>query len=165
MSDAPPPWEELDESTLESDGLVQRPTPSQVSAATARTLRFGAKALVTSRDRVLLVREQRDDGSTFWTLPGGGLEHGETARECLARELREEIACGCTPGAIVARCQYQHTTRPDTTTLYTVFETTLADQPTPNGSEDVIACEWIDPAHPPSGTIDPFETIIARLTR
>ncbi len=36
-------------------------------------LRRGAKVLVASRGRVLLTKECRSDGSSFWSLPGGGV--------------------------------------------------------------------------------------------
>ena len=50
--------------------------------------RVVAKALVTnSLGKVLVVKENQD----FWSLPGGGLEHGESAKECLEREIKEEI--------------------------------------------------------------------------
>lgn len=39
-------------------------------------------------DSVLL---HRADHESFWTLPGGRTEHGETARQTIAREMREEI--------------------------------------------------------------------------
>lgn len=51
------------------------------------TYRISIKAIVRDgKGSVLLIREQ--DGS--WELPGGGLEHGENAREALAREVTEE---------------------------------------------------------------------------
>ncbi len=36
---------------------------------------------------MLVVKEGQD----FWSLPGGGLEHGESAQDCLTREIQEEI--------------------------------------------------------------------------
>lgn len=50
--------------------------------------RVVAKALITNADgKVLVVKEKQD----FWSLPGGGLEHGESAKDCLEREIKEEI--------------------------------------------------------------------------
>lgn len=50
--------------------------------------RVVAKALITDlQGKVLVVKESQD----FWSLPGGGLEHGETAADCLSREIQEEI--------------------------------------------------------------------------
>ena len=57
-----------------------------------RPIRSAARALVLdSANRVLLVRFA-DAYSSWWALPGGGVDAGETDAETLARELREE--CG-----------------------------------------------------------------------
>ena len=52
-------------------------------------LRPGASALVFDepRERVLLTR-RADNGR--WCLPGGGMDPGESAAECCAREVLEE---------------------------------------------------------------------------
>ena len=52
-------------------------------------LRPGASALVfdEARKRVLLTR-RADNGQ--WCLPGGGMDPGESAAECCAREVLEE---------------------------------------------------------------------------
>ncbi|MAU34205.1 hypothetical protein CL689_03370 [Candidatus Saccharibacteria bacterium] len=50
--------------------------------------RVVAKAFITNQaGHVLVVRESDE----FWSLPGGGLEHGETAATCLKREIKEEL--------------------------------------------------------------------------
>lgn len=37
---------------------------------------------------VLVVKES---GRDFWDLPGGGMDHGETIKDAIAREFREEV--------------------------------------------------------------------------
>lgn len=164
MSDVPHPSTDVGQSLPEQDTLVHHPTPKELGRTTTRTLRFGTKALVRSRGRVLLVRERRQDGSTFWTLPGGGTKQGETLRASLKREVYEEICSDCSLGALVDRCRYDHTTRPDTTTVYSVFEATLVSEPVPDPGERVVECGWFDPADAPSGTLAPIERVLARTS-
>lgn len=50
--------------------------------------RVSAKAIIRDEDgRVLLAKENGD----VWNLPGGGVDHEETAVDTLKRELREEL--------------------------------------------------------------------------
>lgn len=56
--------------------------------------RVSLKAIIENDEgEVPCVKENGSD----WTLPGGGIDHGETIAEGLASELDEEIASGNTP--------------------------------------------------------------------
>lgn len=45
--------------------------------------------MLDDKGRVLVVKEH---GRDWWDIPGGGIDHGETLKEALARELFEEVS-------------------------------------------------------------------------
>jgi len=50
--------------------------------------RVAVKAIVIQDGKTLLVKDNEDIG---WSLPGGGVDHGEDTKTALIRELSEEI--------------------------------------------------------------------------
>lgn len=48
-------------------------------------------AIITVKDKILLVKRRHNPGKGLFDLPGGFAEHGETAEQALARELKEEL--------------------------------------------------------------------------
>jgi 8-oxo-dGTP pyrophosphatase MutT (NUDIX family) len=50
----------------------------------------GRVLLVDESERVLLIHERLEDGSTHWLTPGGGIEDGERPRDAARREALEE---------------------------------------------------------------------------
>ena len=50
--------------------------------------RAAARAIVVYDGKVLLIKEVFDD---WWAFPGGGIDHGETIKSSLLREIEEEI--------------------------------------------------------------------------
>jgi ADP-ribose pyrophosphatase YjhB (NUDIX family) len=68
-----------------------------------RHQRLGAYALVRRDDAVLLTRiSERGFHTGSWTLPGGGVDHGEPPRNAVLRELREECGVDGSVGELVA---------------------------------------------------------------
>ncbi|MDF2266881.1 NUDIX hydrolase [Streptomyces coacervatus] len=55
-----------------------------------RKLRVAAYAICVRDGRLLLARWIDDDGRPEWTLPGGGMEHGEDPYDTVHREVEEE---------------------------------------------------------------------------
>lgn len=116
----------------------------------------------TDGRRILLVEEHRDDGSTFWTLPGGGLGPAKPSATGLRREVAEELGCDAVLQRAVTRCTYRHRTRPDTVTVYTVDRGSLVGEPQPDPAEGVVRYAWSTPL--PEGTLAPFRRVIEELT-
>src|SRR5262249_32257432 len=46
-------------------------------------------AAILRKGAILMVRHEHD-GRNYWTLPGGGVEPGETQEQAVLREVREE---------------------------------------------------------------------------
>ena len=47
-------------------------------------------AVILSDDKILLVKRKNPPGQGLWTIPGGVVELGETLKDALKREVREE---------------------------------------------------------------------------
>lgn len=143
-------------------------TPTQphgpVATPDTQCHRRGAKALVRSGDRVLLVRERHHDGGVFWTLPGGGVEPTESLRDGLGRELVEELGCDSVIAEACGSFQYAHRSKPGTVSTYVVFETSLLATPSPNRREGVTGYRWVDPEEIPVETLPQVANVLAELT-
>lgn len=65
-----------------------------------RRVRVGAYAILTRDDHLLLSRFI-DGDARFWTLPGGGLDHGEDPVDAVVREVTEETGYVCEVDALL----------------------------------------------------------------
>jgi ADP-ribose pyrophosphatase YjhB (NUDIX family) len=55
----------------------------------------GVGAIVVGSKGVLLARRDKDPGTGLWSIPGGGVELGETQETSLIREVEEETGVQC----------------------------------------------------------------------
>lgn len=71
-------------------------------AAPPERQRVAAYALLTRDGEVLLTQmSSRTRIEGRWTLPGGGIDHGEDPRDALRREVHEETGLHVQPGKVV----------------------------------------------------------------
>jgi ADP-ribose pyrophosphatase YjhB (NUDIX family) len=73
-----------------------------VALAPARRQRLAAYALVRREESVLLTRvSARGFHTGGWTLPGGGVDHGESPRDAVRREVHEETGLDVEVGRLL----------------------------------------------------------------
>ena len=58
---------------------------------------LGVGALIFKRDKILLIERGKEPLKGYWSLPGGGLETGETLGQGVIREVREETGLEVKP--------------------------------------------------------------------
>ncbi len=127
-----------------------------------------ARGICIQQGRVLLCRAK--GGATTY-LPGGHIEFGETGRQALEREMREEMGVEATAGAFVNVVENQFTQhgKPHAE-INLVYRLTLPDGIAARACEDWIEFEWRDladlaNAHVlPAAMIPLIEDTAARLT-
>ncbi|MFF0423553.1 NUDIX hydrolase [Streptomyces sp. NPDC004520] len=64
-------------------------------------LRVAAYAVCVRGDEILLARWVAKDGVKRWTLPGGGMDHGEEPVHTVVREVEEETGYLTEPTALL----------------------------------------------------------------
>ncbi len=63
-------------------------------------IRIRAAGILVHENRILLVRHEKN-GKSYWLLPGGGVDYGETVEEGLKREFQEEVGLDIEMGKLV----------------------------------------------------------------
>lgn len=65
-----------------------------------KTVRVRVAGILIRNEEILLVRHEKGGGS-YWLLPGGGVDFGESAAEALRREFEEEVRMEAEVGPLV----------------------------------------------------------------
>lgn len=150
------------------------PVASLVSEALAdhqhaRHQRLAAYALIRRPGEVLLTRiSGLGHRPGAWTLPGGGIEHGERPALGLAREVAEECGVACTVGALLdVHDVHLVGTAPSGRTqdyhgVHLIFAGTVPDDAEPRvveqgGTTDAVA--WVPVADIADGRVEVLEVV------
>ncbi|MFD8734044.1 NUDIX hydrolase [Streptomyces sp. NPDC059618] len=111
-------------------------------------LRVAAYAVCVRDGAMLLARWVAKDGSKRWTLPGGGMDHGEDPYDTVIREAEEETGYAIEPLALLGVDSQRHTyprrlgTTADFQSLRIVYEARVTGgelRYETNGSTDMAA--------------------------
>jgi len=154
------------------------PTVPMVAEALAghephRRQRAAAYALVERGDAVLLTRiSARGHHAGAWTLPGGGIDHGEAPVDALVREMSEECGVRCEVSALLLVHDVHFTgTAPsgrleDFHGLHLVFRATVPADADPrvveeDGTTDAVA--WVRRSEVAAGRVAVLDVVRAAL--
>jgi len=106
----------------------------------ARPHSHGALVAIWWGERLLLVQSSYRD---TLSLPGGGLETGETAQQAAVRELREELDLVVEPDQLSDPWTITERSKRGSNTV-TIVSWHVADQPTIRiDNLEIVGCQWL----------------------
>ncbi len=140
-----------------------------------RLQRLAAYAVIRRGPTILLTRISRRGHHTGrWTLPGGGVDHGESPIEALSREVAEECGMDCEVGGLIGVDDVHFSgTAPsgrheDFHGIHLLFSATVADDAEPrpvevDGTTDAAA--WVDVCDIEAGRVEVLAVVHAALAQ
>ena len=102
----------------------------------------GASGLIVRDGKVLLIRRGKQPYKDHWSLPGGGVEPGETIRDTVQREVREETGLEVDVGLVAG--YREEITGPHEHSLVLAFHCTVTGGELCAG-DDAVECAYFDP--------------------
>ena len=120
--------------------------------------RVSVKALITNEaGQVLVVKENQDT----WSLPGGGLDHGEQPHDGLTREIKEELGVELSQNLQLLTTRTFYLPGKQAWLMWIVYQATLPPDTTFTFGEGVTAAEFIGVRQLDAN--DLFEGLVATL--
>lgn len=99
------------------------------------------KAIIVNGDKVFV---SRGVGDTVWEFPGGRMHLGESAKEGLEREIREELGLRVSRGVAVYADRYDHLREPTMPHFGIFYICALADDaPIVADRSEVQEYKWV----------------------
>lgn len=99
------------------------------------------RLLITYKDKIVVVKPWLGNGK--WCLPGGGLHRGESARDGVLRETKEEVGLALGPNAckLIGDQWYQQN---GLRFSYQLFTASLSNKlPLSRQKTEILAAEWV----------------------
>lgn len=111
---------------------------------------LGVKALIfNEKNKILLLERHHPSKKTYWDIPGGRLQRGESLIETLTREVKEETGfekiSDIRPFTMLLTTIRIPTHEGDVGLIFSVFHCKILGVANPILSEEHTNFEWFDP--------------------
>ena len=77
----------------------------QIASELGNRIRVRVCGILFQEETLLMINHKGLYGHDFWSLPGGGLEFGDSAGQTLKREFQEECGLTVEPGHFAFTCE------------------------------------------------------------
>lgn len=104
--------------------------------------RVSVKAIIRGANNEVLVVKEKGSG---WSLPGGGIDHGESAEVAFARELEEEVGITAPFRAQCIGINQRYVKSKQAWLLWVVYELQFDTPPAYSIGPDADDVRYIDP--------------------
>ena len=121
-----------------------------------------AAAVIRKGDRIFATEKGYGNYKGWWEFPGGKIEAGETARQALEREIREELALEIVPRENFWRLDHDY---PDKSVRVTFFFADPADPEAEPTARDDQEMSWVTPGELSSVRFLPADLPVACALR
>ncbi len=105
----------------------------------------GVGAIILHRDRILMAQRGKEPLKGWWSLPGGALETGESLKDAVCREVREETGLEVRPLGVLEifeRIIRDAAGRPEYHYVLIDYMCRITGG-TPRPGDDVCSVEWV----------------------
>ena len=103
-------------------------------------MRTRACGLIRRDGKVLLQRKRTD---VVWALPGGGVEHGETADAALRREFLEELGWDVRVGSLVQKLENRFVLEGEDVLQAELYYEVFCASPLGKPREEILEFRWL----------------------
>ncbi len=111
-----------------------------------------AAGVIVREGKVLLANRREGENEGLWEFPGGKKEKGEGIRECLKRELFEEL--GIRVRVLDLICKEEGKLGEDSLALYFFICEIQSGEPRPEEGQKIV---WVDPGELGSLRLSPLD--------